>query len=109
MPATSAKLTYTLENRSTSPVTVQLDQLDSAIFGLEVFGPGGQRKFTIPPGVPPLDYRPRTETLQPGQRRRFELDLNVFSPPLGNGVYTATLRSDLIDIESDTARFTIEN
>jgi len=102
---THAELAYSIENRGASPVTIDLDMLGSAIFALEVHHAAGAAVLTIPPGMPPADYTPRTEALAPGGRHRFVLDLNVYSPPLPAGEYTARVRGT--GIASETLHFTV--
>ncbi|MGE0790105.1 MAG: hypothetical protein AB7S26_30810 [Sandaracinaceae bacterium] len=103
--STSGRLTFTVENRGPEPATIDLDQLGSAIFGLDVMDDSGNRIPTLPPGVPPLDYVPRTETLPVGGRHRFEVSLNAFSPPLPAGDYRA--RVSVRGVTSTSVRFEI--
>jgi hypothetical protein len=102
---TSGELTFVVENRGASPATLDLDQLGSAIFAMEFKDGTGQRIFTIPPGMPPASYKPRTETLQPKASRRFTVSLHVFSPPLRAGTYTARVQVE--PIASETLRFEV--
>lgn len=102
---TSGELAYTLENRGPAAATVDLDVLGTAIFSLDVTDSSGQRVLTIPPGPPPPDYVPRRMTLAPGARRRFVLNLNVFSPPLPAGDYTAKIHGT--HIASETLHFRV--
>jgi len=102
---TTAELAYTLENRGPSAATIDLDVLGTAIFSLDVTDSSGQRVLTIPPGMPPPDYVARTMTLAPGARRRFVLNLHVFSPPLPAGEYTAKIHGTRI--ASETLHFQV--
>ena len=103
--STRAQLAYVLENRGPTAATIDLDVLGTAIFSLDVTDSHGQRVLTIPPGLPPADYVPRRASLAPGARRRFELDLNVFSPPLPAGQYTAKIHGT--GITSETLQFEV--
>lgn len=103
--STRGQLTYVLENRGPDSSTVDLDMLGAAILCLEVTDSSGQRVFTIAPGMPPADYVPTAITLAPGARRRFTLDLNVFSPPLPAGEYTAQIHGT--GIASETLRLQV--
>ena len=105
MVASAATLAFVVENRGTTEATLDLDQLGSAIFAIEVFDASGAQRYTIPPGMPPANYKPRVEQLAPGKSRRFEITLNVFSPELAAGTYTARARPKTI--RSETVRFTI--
>jgi hypothetical protein len=96
---TGASLAFSVQNRGTAPAEIDLDALGSAIFALEVHDANGQRMYTVPPGVPPQNYVARTATLAPGASRRIEVLLNVFSPPLPPGTYTARLRNPRIEAE----------
>jgi hypothetical protein len=101
-----ASLAFVVVNEGTTPAEIDLDQLGSAILGIDVFGADGDRIATIPPGMPPANYQPRVETLAPGASHRFVVDLNVFSPPLPAGTYTAKVRGDRI--ASEPVRFEIK-
>lgn len=105
MKANEAKLTFVVENRGSTDATLDLDQLESAIFAIEVFDATGKQIFTIPPGVPPANYQPRRGTIVPGASRRVTVTLNVFSPQLAAGTYSARLRPKTI--QSETVAFTI--
>lgn len=105
MAANEAKLTFVVENPGSTEATLDLDQLESAIFAVEVFDARGAQRYTIPPGMPPANYQPRRAPIVPGASRRFTVTLNVFSPELAAGTYTARLRSKTIS--SDTVSFTI--
>ena len=105
MAARDAKLVYVVENRGSTEATLDLDQLESAIFAIEVFDAKGKQIYTIPPGMPPANYQPRRAVLAPGASRKFTVTLNVFSPELAAGTYSVRLRPK--NIQSETAAFTI--
>ncbi|HEY5934793.1 MAG TPA: hypothetical protein VIU61_09165 [Kofleriaceae bacterium] len=105
MAARDAKLVYVIENRGSTEATLELDQLESAIFAIEVLDAKGKQIYTIPPGMPPANYQPRRAALAPGASRRFTVTLNVFSPELAAGTYSVRLRPE--NIQSETAAFTI--
>ncbi len=101
-----ASIAFVLENRGATPVTLDLDQLGSAIFALEFAdATSGRRIYTIPPGLPPPGYQPRTIVLAAGASRRFVVHLNVFSPPLRAGAYTA--RVAIAGPRSQVLRFVV--
>jgi hypothetical protein len=105
MAANEAKLDFVVENRDSTEATLDLDQLESAIFAIEVFDAKGKQIYTIPPGMPPVKYQPRRAAIAPGASRRFTVTLNVFSPQLAAGTYSARLRDKTI--KSETVPFTI--
>ena len=105
MAAGDAKLAFVVENKGATEEMLDLDQLSSAIFAIEVFDAKGKQIYTIPPGMPPANYQPRRAPIVPGAERRFEVTLNVFSPELAAGTYTARLRPKTI--RSETVRFAI--
>jgi hypothetical protein len=105
MEASAAKLAFVVENQGSTEELLDLDQLSSAIFAIEVFDANGKQIYTIPPGMPPANYQPRRAPIVPGAERRFEVTLNVFSPELAAGSYTARLRPETI--RSETVRFAI--
>lgn len=105
MAARDAKLVYVVENRGSTEAALDLDQLESAIFAIEVFDAKGTQIYTIPPGMPPANYQPRRAALAPGASRKFTVTLNVFSPELAAGTYSVRLRPRTIP--SEAASFTI--
>ena len=105
MAANEAELTFVVENRGSTEETLDLDQMGSAIFAIEVFDASGKQRYTIPPGMPPANYQPRRAPMAPGATRRFTVTLNVFSPELAAGTYTAKLRPKTI--QADPVSFTI--
>jgi hypothetical protein len=107
LPVARAKLAFVVEATGPRPVTLPLDMLESAIFAFDLTDASGAPVRPIPPGVPPADYRPRTRELGPGEHARFEVELNVYSPPLAKGRYRARL-SAITNIASDEVSFTIE-
>ena len=98
-------LVMIVENRGAVAETISLDNLGSAIFAIEVTDGRGQRVYTIPPGMPPANYAPRTEVLAPGASRRFEMTLHVFSPPLPDGTYSVRAQG----MSSDTLRLVVDD
>jgi len=82
-----------------------MDVLAVGILSLDVFDSAGQRIPTIPPPMPltPEEVEAAKEQLAPGQSRRIDYSLHMFSPPLPAGTFTAKLR----DIPCNAVTFTI--
>jgi hypothetical protein len=85
---TTLTLSATVRNTSHAPWQAPVVALGIAQLSVDVRDASGQRIGTVPPPVPrPGDDR--LEPLAPGSSRTFALSLNVFSPPLPPGTYTA--------------------
>jgi hypothetical protein len=99
------QLTAEITNEGTDPAELRMDVLAVGIFSLDVFDSAGKRIPTIPPPMPltPEEVEQAKELLPPGQSRRIEYTLHMFSPPLPAGTYTAKLR----DIPCEAVTFTI--
>ena len=98
-------ITVEFRNEGSDDEVLRMDVLGVGILSLDVFDARGERIPTIPPPMPPTpeEMENAKETLAPGESRRVEYSLHMFSPPLPVGTYTAKMR----DVPSNTVTFEI--